>query len=46
MYAKLFLLCFNNVFFTNQVTNVVTEVVPFCKSGHTHTHTHIYIEMA
>ena len=29
-----FLLCINSVFSTNQVTNVVTEVVPFCKSGH------------
>ena len=34
MYPKLFLKCFNSVFLTNQVTNVLTEVVPFCKSGH------------
>ena len=29
-----FWVCFNSVFFINQVTNVLTEVVPFCKSGH------------
>ena len=40
MHTKLFLICFNSGFFTNQVTNILTEVVPFCKSGHTHTHTH------
>ena len=35
MYTKLgFLRCFNMCFFTNQVTNVVKKVVPFCKSGH------------
>ena len=34
---KCFLKCFNRDFFTNQVTNVLTEVVPFCKSGHTYT---------
>ena len=27
-----FLSCFNRGFFTNQVTNLLTEVVPFCKS--------------
>ena len=35
MFTKLrFLRCFNSGLFTNQVTNVLTEVVPFCKSGH------------
>ena len=34
MYANCFLICFDSVFFTNQVTNILTEVVPFCKSGH------------
>ena len=34
MYGNCLLICFNSVFFTNQVTNVWTEVVPFCKSGH------------
>ena len=33
MYAKLFLICFNNGFFTNQVTNILRSG-PFCKSGH------------
>ena len=32
MYTKL--RCFNSSLFKNQVTNVLTEVVPFCKSGH------------
>ena len=35
MYTKVIcLICFNGRLFTNQVTNVLTEVVPFCKSGH------------
>ena len=35
MYAKLvFLYVLKVIFFKNQVTNVLTEVVPFCKSGH------------
>ena len=34
MYAKLFFDMFNSGFLTNQVTNVLTEVVPFCTSGH------------
>ena len=34
-----FLICFNGGFFTNQVTNVLTEVVPFCKSGHKYSFT-------
>ena len=34
MYTKLRCLnCFNYGLFTNQVTNVLTEVVPFCKSN-------------
>ena len=37
---KCLLLCFNSVFFTNQVTYVVTEVVPFCKSGHKYSKQH------
>ena len=31
------------MFFINKVTNVLTEVVPFCKSDHTHTYIYIYI---
>ena len=34
MYTELFLCCFNSGFFSYQVTNVLTEVVPSCKSGH------------
>ena len=33
MYTKLFLK-FLLFLFTNHVTNVLTEVVPYCKSGH------------
>ena len=33
MYTKLICLSsFNGSLFTNQVTNILTEVVPFCKS--------------
>ena len=31
MYTKLLLRCFN--IFHNDVTNVLTEMVPYCKSG-------------
>ena len=35
MYTKLRCLrCFNSSLFKSQVTNVLTEVVPFCKLGH------------
>ena len=34
MYTKLFLEYFNSIFFINHVTNVLTEVVPYCKLGH------------
>ena len=35
MYTKLrFLRYFNSSLLKSQVTNVLTEVVPFCKSGH------------
>ena len=35
MYTKLrYLRYFNSSLFKSQVTNVLTEVVPFCKSGH------------
>ena len=34
MHTKLICsICFDGSLFTNQVTNVLTEVVPFCKSG-------------
>ena len=45
MHTKLICsICFNGSL-TNQVTNVLTEVVPFCKSGHIciHTYTHVYV---
>ena len=41
MNAKLFLICFNSVSFTKQATNVLTEVVPFCKSGHIYINTQV-----
>ena len=34
MYTKLFFDVLTVVFFTNQVTNVLTEVIPLCKPGH------------
>ena len=35
MYTKLKCLrCFNSGLLTNQVTNILTEVSPFCKSSH------------
>ena len=41
MYTKLrYLSCFNNGLLTNQVTNILTEVVPFCKSDH------IYVDIS
>ena len=44
MYIRLFLYVLTIDFFTNQVANVLTQVIPFCKSGLSHTHTYIYLE--
>ena len=40
MECKLVFICFTVFFFQNhdQVTNVSTEVVPFCKLGHIYLH--------
>ena len=44
MYTKLrYLSCFNNGLLTNQFTNILTEVVPFCKSDHIYIYIYIYI---
>ena len=44
-YTKTFVTCFNSEWFlfTNHVTNVLTEVVPYCKSGHNYIYIYIYI---
>ena len=42
-----FLRLFNSCPLISHITNVLTEVVPYCKSSHTHadTHTHIQTHM-
>ena len=37
-----FLRLFNSCPLISHITNVLTEVVPYCISGHTHAHTHTH----
>ena len=39
-----FLRLFNSCSLISHITNVLTEVVPYCKSSHTHAHTHTHTD--